>query len=153
MKLKNTNFKGHLNILLLCVQGKRMSDLNMFHEKMSDFVSFPSFRFTLVIKLRNFDFESHRNTFMFFNKNDITSRFDYVLRKKIWFSFVSFPLLGFTLVIKLRNFDFESHWAFEFFFLLLFCFDHNNSVIGLKFVAVIFALFVFFGITIEIVSN
>ena len=29
------------------------------NEKMSDFVSFPLFGFTLVIKLRNFDFESH----------------------------------------------------------------------------------------------
>ena len=35
-----------------------MSDLNMSHGKMSDFdfVSFPLFGFTLVIKLRNFDF-------------------------------------------------------------------------------------------------
>ena len=35
------------------------SDLNMFHGKISDFVSFLLFRFTLIIKLRNFDFESH----------------------------------------------------------------------------------------------
>ena len=38
---------------------KDMSDLNMFQGKMPDFVSFPLFGFTLVIKLRNFDFESH----------------------------------------------------------------------------------------------
>ena len=31
----------------------------MFHGKMSDFVSFPLFGFTLVKKLRNDDFESH----------------------------------------------------------------------------------------------
>ena len=36
-----------------------MSDLNLFHGKMSDFVSFQLFGFTLVIKLRNFDFKSH----------------------------------------------------------------------------------------------
>ena len=36
-----------------------MSDLNMSHGKMSDFVSFTLFGFTLVIKLRNSDFESH----------------------------------------------------------------------------------------------
>ena len=36
-----------------------MSDLNMSDEKMSDFVSFLLFGFTVVIKLRNFDFESH----------------------------------------------------------------------------------------------
>ena len=35
------------------------SDLNMSHGKLSDFVSLPFFGFTLVIKLRNFDFESH----------------------------------------------------------------------------------------------
>ena len=31
------------------------------------FVSFLSFGFTLVIKQRNFDFESHRNTLIFFD--------------------------------------------------------------------------------------
>ena len=36
-----------------------VSDLNMTHGKMSDFVSFPFFGFTLVIKVRNFDFEGH----------------------------------------------------------------------------------------------
>ena len=36
-----------------------LSDLNMSHGKMSDFVSFPFFRFTLVIKLRIFDVEGH----------------------------------------------------------------------------------------------
>ena len=36
-----------------------ISDLNISYEKMSDFASFPLFRFTVVIKLRNFDFEIH----------------------------------------------------------------------------------------------
>ena len=35
--------------------------------KMAELVSFPSFGFTLVIKQRNFDFESHRNTLIFFD--------------------------------------------------------------------------------------
>ena len=35
-----------------------MSDLNMSHGKMSDFVSFPLLGFTLVIKRRGFEFES-----------------------------------------------------------------------------------------------
>ena len=35
------------------------SDLDMSHEKMSDFVSFLLFGFVLVIKLRSFDFENH----------------------------------------------------------------------------------------------
>ena len=36
-----------------------VSDLNMSHGKISDFVSFPLSRFTLVIKLTNFDFVDH----------------------------------------------------------------------------------------------
>ena len=44
------------------------ADLNMSHGKISDFVSFPLFGFTLVIKLRNFDFESHWNTLIFLIK-------------------------------------------------------------------------------------
>ena len=34
-----------------------MSDVNIFHRKMSDFVSFPLLGFNLVIKLRYFDFK------------------------------------------------------------------------------------------------
>ena len=36
-----------------------LSDLNASHGKMSNFDSFPLFRFTSVIKLRNFDFKGH----------------------------------------------------------------------------------------------
>ena len=39
--------------------------------KMYDFVSFSLFEFTLVIKLRNFDFKSHWNTLIFFDKKNI----------------------------------------------------------------------------------
>ena len=41
------------------------SDLNMFNGKLCDFVSFKLFEFTLIIKLRKFDFESHWNTLIF----------------------------------------------------------------------------------------
>ena len=34
-------------------------DLNMSHGKKSDFVSIPLFGFTLVVKLKNFEFESY----------------------------------------------------------------------------------------------
>ena len=40
-------------------QWEIMSDLNMSHGKMSGFVSFPLLGFTLVVKLRNFNFEGH----------------------------------------------------------------------------------------------
>ena len=40
-----------------------MSDLNVPPGKLSDFVSFALFGFTLVKKPRSFDFESYWNTF------------------------------------------------------------------------------------------
>ena len=55
------------------------SDLNKSHGKISDFVSFPLFGLTLVIKLRNFDFESHQNTLAFYKKNKNNTRFEYAL--------------------------------------------------------------------------
>ena len=45
-----------------------LSDLNMSHEKMSDFVSFPLLRFTLVIKLRNFDLSLLKYFIIIFDK-------------------------------------------------------------------------------------
>ena len=63
-----------------------MSDLNMPHGKMSDFVSFSSFGFILVIKLRNFDFESHWNTFV--DKKRYGFRFEYISWKNVWLSIV-----------------------------------------------------------------
>ena len=36
-----------------------MSDLHVSYIKISDFVSFPLFGFTLVTKLRKIDFENH----------------------------------------------------------------------------------------------
>ena len=53
-----------------------MSDLNMSYGKMSDFVSLPLFGFTLVIKLRNVDFENHLNTLIFFDKKRYGVRFE-----------------------------------------------------------------------------
>ena len=74
--------------------------------KMSDFVSFPLFEFTLVIKLRNFWFWKSLQYFNIFYKKDIVS--DLSMYHVKMSDFVSFPLLGFTLVTKLRNF--ESNW-------------------------------------------
>ena len=59
MKLKNANHKSHLNNLVFIDQWNLKSNLSMAHGKISDFVSSPLFGFTLVIKLRNVDFESH----------------------------------------------------------------------------------------------
>ena len=66
-----------------------MSYLNMSHGKMPDFVSIPLFGFTLIIKVRNFKFESHWNISMFFDKGKYGVRFEYVLWKHVWFYFIS----------------------------------------------------------------
>ena len=42
-----------------------LSDLNMSHGEISDFVSFPLFEFTLFIKLRNFGWKGHYNISIF----------------------------------------------------------------------------------------
>ena len=85
-----------------------MSDLNIFPGKISGLVSLllSLLQFTLVIKLRNFGFESHWNTSIFLDKKDIASGWNISHWKMS--DFVSFSLFGITLVIKLRNFDFES---------------------------------------------
>ena len=84
-----------------------MSDLNVSHGKISGFVSFPLRDFILVIKLKNFNFESHWNTLMFFDKKIMVSDLK-IFHGKIS-EFISFPLFGFTLFIELRNFDLEGH--------------------------------------------
>ena len=60
-----------------------ISDLNMSHGKMPDFISFTLFGFTLVIKLRNFDFESYQNTLIFFDKKRYGVRFEYFPWKNV----------------------------------------------------------------------
>ena len=74
---------------------------------MSDVLSFLLFGFTVAIKLRNFDFESHLNTLVFLDKKGYGVRFEYAPWKIVRFCFISIVWL--TLVIKLRNFDFEGH--------------------------------------------
>ena len=59
---------------------------------MSDFVSFQLFGFTLVIKTRNFNFESHWNTLIFFDKKVMTS--DLICSMKKMSDFVSVPFLS-----------------------------------------------------------
>ena len=107
MKLKCANYNSHWNILLFYDQWKILSDFNMSHGKMSDFVSFPLFEFILVINLRNFDFESHWNTVTFFEQKDML--WDLKMSYGKISDFVLFPLFGFTLVLKLRNFNFKGH--------------------------------------------
>ena len=113
MKLKDANYRSHWNILEFRDQWKMMSVLNMSRGKVSGFVSFLMFRFTLFIKLRNFYFERNWNTSILLIKS-MTS--DLIMSHGKMSDIVSFPLFGFTLVIKQRHFDFESHWNTLIFF-------------------------------------
>ena len=109
MRLKIANYESYWNVLVFCNQRKIMSDLNIYHDIWNIwFFSFPLFGLTLVIKPRNFDFECHWNTLIYFDKKRYGVRIEFVPCKIS--DFVSFPLLGLTLVIKLRNSDFEIHW-------------------------------------------
>ena len=54
---------------------------------MSNFVSFPLFAFTLVIKLKKF----------------------FLMKYEKMSDFISFSFFGLILVIKLKSFDLESH--------------------------------------------
>ena len=96
-----------IEILWYFTSNEKKSDLNMSLGKMSDFVSFPLFGFTLVIKLRNFDSESQWNTLTCFDKKDMLP--DLIMSHGKMSDFVSLPLFRFTLFIKLKNFDFKGH--------------------------------------------
>ena len=61
-----------------------MLDLNKYHGKIPDFVSFPLFGFTIVVKQQKFDIESHSShTLTFFDKKRYVLRFKYVPRKNV----------------------------------------------------------------------
>ena len=70
------------------------SVLNMSDGKMSDFLSFPLFGFTLLIKLRNFGFESHWNTLAYLSKKKKKSQ--------IWIWPVKQGLIWFKLLCSSR---------------------------------------------------
>ena len=77
---------------------------------MSDFVSSPLFGFTLVVNLRNFDFESHWNTLIFFDKKRYDVRFGYFPWKNVWFYFISIvqdPFSHKTVIKLLKYFNFS----------------------------------------------
>ena len=57
--------------------------LKRAHGKIADFVSFPFFGFTLVIKLGSFDFESQGNTLIFFDKKRYGVRYEYAPWKNL----------------------------------------------------------------------
>ena len=116
-KFKDANYESHWNILVFCDEWNTMSDLNMSHEKMSDFVSLLLFGFLSVTKLRNFDVESRWNTLIFFDKKVYAVRFEYVPWKNVWFCFIF--IVWIHLSYKTEKFWFsKSLKYFNFFFFL-----------------------------------
>ena len=113
IKLRNFNLKSHWNTSILfdkkilqyfLIKNDLVSDLNMPHGQMSDFVSFSLFGFMLVIKLRNFDFQSHWNTSKIFDKKDLVSDLNMPHRKMP--DLCHFHCLGSLLSHKTKKFRF-----------------------------------------------
>ena len=95
MKLRNANRKIYLNIWFFA-SNEKWCQIWIYPLEKCDFVSFSLSEFTLVIKLRNFDFESHRNTLIFFDKRRYSVRFQYVLWKNVWFSLIFIVWVDFS---------------------------------------------------------
>ena len=72
------DFESHWNTFVFFDKKDMVSAFTMSHRETSDFVSFPLFGITLIMKLTNFDFEGHKNTLIFFDKK----------RCQIWLSLV-----------------------------------------------------------------
>ena len=120
-----------------------MLDLNMFHGKMSDFVSFSLLGLTLVIKLRSFDFESYWNVSIFFLERRMVS--DLIMLCQAVSDLVSALVFEQNVCNKLRNNNFTFYLNSSIFLIEESLSDQNLSCF--------LVLFLFFGITIEIVLN
>ena len=90
-----------------------MSDLNMSHGKMSGFVSFPFFGFTLFIKLRNFDFGSHWNI-LIFSDQEMMSDLNMLSQKMS--ELVQVLLFAFNVGNEFINKNFRLYWNNLIFF-------------------------------------
>ena len=108
---------------------------------MPDFVSFPIFGFILVIKLRNLDFESNWNSLIFVNKKWCQIWICFVKQYLIWFK-----LHGLYSILA-------NSWEIQIldFIEIVKYFQLGNLLSFQKLPRFFFALFVFFGIIIEIV--
>ena len=128
-------------------------------KKMSDFLSFPLFGFTLVIKPRNFQFECHWNTLIFVWKKK--------KRKKMWHPIWIYPIekmsdfapsqsVPFSCKIKKttakRKYNNFRNTNFKFFGNSFIFFNHGICY-EIKICPGVFCLMRIFGITIEIVLN
>ena len=88
----NFAFESDWNTLILFLKKDVPSELNMFPGKMCAFISFPLFGFTLIIKLRNFDFQRYWSNLIFFDQTN--DRFEYILPNSVRFG------LGFVIWVE-----------------------------------------------------
>ena len=65
------------------------TDLNTSHGGVPGFVLFPLIGLTLVLKLRNFDFESQLNTLIFLIKKCVTSNWNISHEENVRSCFIS----------------------------------------------------------------
>ena len=81
------DFEINWNNLIFFDKKYMTSDLNMSYRETADLVSFPSFGFTLFIKLRNADFENLWNTLNTLILFD-NVRFEYIPKKNVCCCFI-----------------------------------------------------------------
>ena len=93
MKLKDANYKSHIlyshkyfSIILPMKNDARSEYITW---KCLILFNFHCSWFTLVLKLRNFDFKSQWKTLIFFDKKIYDVRFEYVSWKNVLFCFIS----------------------------------------------------------------
>ena len=111
---------------------KMMPDLSMYHRKMYDFVSFPLLAFTLLQKLRNFDFESYSDTLIFFDKTKWCQIWINPIKQcLIWFN-----LRCFSSILVISS---EIQSVIE----IVQCFPIKESVVKSKFVPIFLSYFYF----------
>ena len=152
MKLIDANYKNHWSILAFCDQWKFFLIL---HDNMPDIVSLPLVGFTLVIKLKNFDLESHwilqfflmrknmKNTLIFLIKVCLITDLNMSCQCLLWLKLRCLcSILATSWEIRFLNFTKIVQY-----------FTIKKSVIRSKFVLVYFVLFIFFSIIMKIVSN
>ena len=80
---------------------KLIDNLNISHEKISDFFSFSLLGFTLVLKMRNLDFESHWSNSIFFDTKRYSVRFELEIDRQKYLTEVIYFR---TMTLKLRQF-------------------------------------------------
>ena len=93
--------------LYFVTKSKKITDLNVYRGKLSDFVSFYFFLLTSATKLRDAHFVDHWSSLIFCDLRTIISDLNMPWGKMS--KSVSFLLFALTFVIKLKDLEFKIH--------------------------------------------